>query len=198
VAFYTAIFQKAGLFLRELETEAFALERSLVGLDKNTAMVVDIGAERTNFFIIDQGLPLTHRTITVGGNSLDHILQKSLGIDLKLIQQVKRDFARNPHSMPVSIFTPILDPILKEIEYSFDLFLHETGNEGKHPEKIILTGGSAVLPFIVEEIKKKFSMKVFLGDPWARVIYQDGLKSILDDIGPRMSVAIGLALRNIV
>ena len=161
VAFYTAIFQKAGLFLRELETEAFALERSLVGLDKATAMIVDIGAERTNFFIIDQGLPLTHRTISIGGNTVDHILQKTLGVELKATQQIKRDLARNPHSLPIVSFSSVLEPILKEIEYSFDLFLHQTGNEGKRPEKIILTGGSAILPFLVEEIKKKF---IFLKD----------------------------------
>ena len=41
-----------------------------------------------------------------------------------------------------------------------------------------------------------FPLRVFVGDPWARVIYQDGLKSILGEIGPRMAVSIGLGLRN--
>ena len=49
-----------------------------------------------------------------------------------------------------------------------------------------------------EEIEKKFSMKVFVGDPWARTVYQDGLRQILDGLGPRMAVSIGLAMRNIV
>ena len=35
-------------------------------------------------------------------------------------------------------------------------------------------------------------MKVFVGDPWARVVYQQGLKGILNDLGPRMGVSIGL------
>ena len=55
VNFYSAIFSRAGLVLEELETEAFALERSLVGHDAATSLVVDIGGERTNFFIVDQG-----------------------------------------------------------------------------------------------------------------------------------------------
>ena len=49
-----------------------------------------------------------------------------------------------------------------------------------------------------EEIEKKFPLKVFVGDPWARTVYQDGLKQILDGLGPRMAVSIGLAMRNIV
>ena len=197
VRFYTAIFQKAGIELQELETEAFAVERSLVGHDKAIAMVVDIGAERTNLFIIDNSLPLTHRSINVGGQSIDKIIKNTLGIDDNLVGQVKKDLSHSKESLDPKIFLPVLDPIMKEIEYSFDLFLSQSGNEGKRPEKIILTGGSSVLPFIKEELSKKFPMKVFVGDPWARVVYQEGLKMVLDDIGPRMGVAIGLALRNI-
>lgn len=198
VAFYTLIFQKAGLYLRELETEAFALERSLVGHDKATTMVVDIGAERTNFFIIDQGLPLTHRTISVAGDSFDQILRQHLGLEIETVQQIKQDLSHSNEKISTDIFLPVLEPIAKEISYSFDLFLHQTGNEGKKPEKIILTGGSAALPFIMEEISSKFSMRVFIGDPWARVVYQEGLRSVLDSIGSRMAVSIGLAMRNIV
>jgi len=198
VAFYTAIFQKAGLELKELETEAFALERSLVGNDKATAMVVDIGAERTNFFIIDQGLPLTHRSIDVAGDTFDKILMKTLGLAKDDVVQVKMDLSQIQEKVSAEVFRPVLDPIIKEIGYGFELFLGQMGNETKKPEKIILTGGSSVLPFIATEIKAKFPMKVFVGDPWARVVHQESLKMVLDKIGPRMAVAIGLSLRNIV
>ncbi|MBT4120782.1 MAG: pilus assembly protein PilM [Candidatus Magasanikbacteria bacterium] len=197
VQFYTLIFQKAGLQLQELETEAFALERSLVGRDKATAMVVDIGAERTNFFIIDKGLPITHRSVSEGGNTIDTILAKALGVEKDLASQIKTDLSKM-QKVPSEVFMPLIDIITKEIEYSFDLFLSQTGNEGKKPEKIVLTGGASVMPFFKEEIEKKFPLKVFVGDPWARTVYQDGLKQILDGLGPRMAVSIGLAMRNIV
>jgi type IV pilus assembly protein PilM len=198
VKFYSAIFQRAGLQLQELETEAFALERSLIGRDQATAMVVDIGAERTNFFIIDKGLPLTHRSIADGGKRIDQILVKSLQVDPAIVPQIKKDMSLSREKIDSTAFRPVIDPIVKEVEYGFDLFLHQTGNEGKKPEKIILTGGSCVLPFFHEEIQNKFPLRVFVGDPWARTVYQDGLRQILDSLGPRMSVAIGLALRNIV
>ncbi|RKX90927.1 MAG: pilus assembly protein PilM, partial [Spirochaetes bacterium] len=41
------------------------------------------------------------------------------------------------------------------------------------------------------------NMRVYLGDPWARVIYPEDLKPVLDEIGPRFAVAIGLAMRDI-
>lgn len=199
VKFYTDIFQKAGLQLDELETEAFALERSLIGVDKATIMVVDIGAERTNFFIMDQGFPITHRSVQMGGNALGAILQQKLGLNDDLINTIKEDASRmSADQLPSDLFTRFIDPIIKEIQYSFDLFLHQTGNENKRPEKIILTGGSSVFPPILEVVKQAFPMKVFIGDPWARVVYQQGLKSTLDKLGPRMGVTIGLALRGMV
>ncbi len=198
VAFYTSIFQAAGLRLQELETEAFALERSLVGKDPATSMIVDIGAERTNLFIIDQGLPMTHRSIQIGGNDIEESIALTLGVEPKLAGQLKVDMSRLPKgSVTTEIFEEMLNAIVKEIQYNFDVYLHQLGNEGKHPEKIILTGGSSVMPFIIERLEKTFPMKVFVGDPWARVVYQQGLKPVLDKIGPRMGVAIGLALRNI-
>jgi len=157
-------------------------------------MVIDIGAERTNFFIIDQSLPLTHRSISTGGRMVDMILSRTLGLPEEEIGQVKKDLSRLP-KLDASLFSSIVDPIVKEIEYSFDLFVKQSGNESKRTEKIILTGGSSTLPFIKEEISRHFPLRVFVGDPWARLVYQDGLRPVLDSLGPRMAVSIGLALR---
>lgn len=198
ITFYTAIFQHAGLELRELETEAYALERSLVGRDEATVIVVDIGSERTNFFVMSGSLPLIHRSIQAGGDRLSQIVKQMLDVPEDMVGQVKKDIARlDSVAYDSSIFDIFIQPILKEIKYSINVFTQQAGKEIKHPEKIILTGGSCVFPFIADRISKEFGMKTFVGDPWARVVYQDSLRPILDSIGPRMSVSIGLALRNI-
>jgi len=199
VAFYSGIFEKAGLELKELETEAFAIERSLVGKNTATMMVVDVGAERTNFFIIDEGLPMTHRSIQVGGQRINEILMHEMGISTELVDHIKADITElDWKKRNMDMFAPFLDPIVKEIQYSFDLFFGQTGNKGKKPEKIVITGGSAVFPPLQLRLEKEFDMRVFVGDPWARIVYQQELKPLLSNLGPRMAVSIGLALRNIV
>ncbi len=206
VTFYTQVFTKAGLMLEALEPESIALARSLVGRDDAVTMLIDMGAERTNFFIIDQGAPITHHSLNIGGNKIDIILQNALGLTLEEIEQVKNDLFRynsgTKNSLDkekfLSLLNPIIDPIVKQIEYGFDVYLHQVGNEEKKPEKIILTGGSAMLPYFAQFLADKFKMRCFLGDPWARVICQEKLKPVLNEIGPRMSVAIGLAMRKIV
>lgn len=199
VSFYTKVFQEAGLQLDELETEAFALQRALVGTDPSTSMIIDMGAERTNFFIIDQTVPITHRSLQIGGNAFDTVIAEQLGVPVEKVGQIKKDLSRvSLGKIQTEGFMPLLNPILKEIQYHIEIFSRQTGNEQKRLEKIIFTGGASLFPPIIDTIKAAFPVNVFIGDPWARTVYQQGLKRVLDDIGPRMAVSIGLALRNIV
>lgn len=197
IAFYTLIFKKAGLNLVDLETESFAVSRSLVGFDSAVSMLVDIGAENTDLLIVDKGIPMTNRSLQIGGINIDQILMEKLALDKNQAQQIKKDLSSEfSKDLAPELFLSILEPLSKEIQYNFDLYFRQSGNEVKKPEKIILTGGSAFFPPIENYLKSEFPLKVFVGDPWARVIYQDGLKPVLDTIGPRMAVAIGLALKN--
>jgi type IV pilus assembly protein PilM len=208
IAFYSKIFQKAGLVLEALEPESTALTRCLVGKDQSVNMLIDIGAERTNFFIVEQSVPITHQIIESGGVKADRILRGILGVGQEEVGQVKHDLFNYLSSTRdtsllseqkfIDIMMPVIDPITKEIGLSFELFLRQSGNENKKPEKIILTGGMGFMPYLANYISDKFKVKCFLGDPWARVVYQEGLKPMLHHVGPRMSVAIGLALRNMV
>ena len=95
------------------------------------------------------------------------------------------------------LFGSLVEPIAKEIDLSLQLFYRQLGDKGERPQKIILTGGSAFLPYLTDYITEKFDIKTFIGDPWARVVHQQAIRPLLQDIGPRMSVAIGLALRNV-
>jgi len=92
VVFYTQIFQKAGIVLEALEPESTALERALIGRDQSVAMIVDVGAEHTNFFIIDGGVAITHNSVEIGGDRLDQLLSSALGIDPNLVGRVKQDW----------------------------------------------------------------------------------------------------------
>lgn len=206
VDFYGQVFNKAGLILESLESESTALERSLIGRDTSVTMLVDIGAERSNLFIIDQAVPITSHTIESGGNKINKILQNVLNIDDHYIGQIKHDLNKytslsNNSNLNkdkfIDLMMPVINPIAKQIEYSFDLYLSQSGNENKRPEKIVLTGGAAMIPYLSEYLSETFKIKCFLGDPWGRVVYQEKLRPLLKEIGPRLSVSIGLALKNL-
>ncbi|PIS42023.1 MAG: hypothetical protein COT24_05705 [Candidatus Kerfeldbacteria bacterium CG08_land_8_20_14_0_20_40_16] len=196
---YVEIFKKADLQLVSLETEAFALERSLIGNDKSAIMIVDIGAIACDISIIADGIPILNRSIDIGGNTITKAIANSLNINLERAEQFKRDFGIAPGSstqgqIPRTIEF-IISSIINEIKYVLNLYQ----NQGeKEIEKIVLAGGSSFLPNLTNYLEKILNLKVFIGDPWARIIYPIDLKPVLQELGPRFAVAIGLAMREIV
>jgi type IV pilus assembly protein PilM len=195
---YMEIFKVANLTLLSLDTEPFALIRSLVGNDKSALMIVDVGSVVTNISIVINGIPVLNRSIDVGGLTITKAIADSLNVSLSRAEQFKYDIGMSPQrvgqgSVPKTIETT-LTPIVDELRYSLNLYR----NQGqKNIEKIILTGGSSMLLNLPEYLSNLLGLRVFLGDPWARVIYPEELKPVLDEIGPRYSVAIGLAMRDI-
>ncbi|OGL87716.1 hypothetical protein A3I42_03340 [Candidatus Uhrbacteria bacterium RIFCSPLOWO2_02_FULL_49_11] len=194
---YVALFKAAGLELTGLETESFALERSLVGNDPNPIMIVDIGALTSNIIVAEKGIPLLNRSVDVGGASITKMIAGSLGVDTMRAEQFKRDigFTSQGDGGILKTIESSINPIINELKYCFDLYRSQEGIG--HVSKIILTGGSAFLPGLSDYLSRLLSIKVFVGDPWARVIYPTELRPALEELGPRFSVAIGLAMREI-
>jgi len=95
-----------------------------------------------------------------------------------------------------------ITPIIDEIKYTMDFFKNQLNfgqdQEGTNIEKIILTGGSSLMSYLPEYLSGKLGKKVYIGDPWARVIYPKDLKPVFEEIGPKLSVSVGLAMREIV
>lgn len=195
---YIDIFKGAGLNLLSLDTESFSLIRALVGNDKSTLMIVDIGSVVTNISIIHNSVPVLNRSIEVGGLTISKAIANSLNVTLDRAEQFKYDIGMSQDrlgqgSVPKTIEST-LTPIVDELRYSLNLYKNK---DKKNVEKVILTGGSSMLLNLPEYLSKVLDLRVFLGDPWARVIYPEELKPVLDEIGPRFSVAIGLAMRDI-
>ena len=195
---YLDIFKAAQLQIVSLETEAFALERALIGNDKSSIMIVDMGAIATNIAIIVNNVPLLNRSIDVGGETITKAIASALNIDQNRAEQFKRDFGLATSGGSTQIPRTIeftMSSVITEIRYVLNLYQ----SQGERPiEKIVLAGGSAFLPHFPEYLERLLGFKVVIGNPWSRIAYPVELQPALEEIGPRMAVAAGLALREIV
>jgi len=195
---YVELFKEAGLQLVGLETESFALERSLVGNDKNPIMVVDIGGQATSIIIYYDGVPILNRSIDVGGKTVTKSLTEAMGISGDQAEQFKRDMGislseETLEKLPQPI-SYVVSSIINEIRYILNIYQ----NQKKKPiTKVILTGGSSFLMNLASYIQTVFNIKSYVGDPWARVVHPVEIDTLLKQLGPRLSVAIGLAMREI-
>lgn len=193
---YVSVFRKTIVNLASLETETFSLIRSLIGADKSTVMIVEIGANTTDISIVKEGIPALNRSLDVGGKTITKTISNSLNIGLDRAEQFKQDlgvsgFQGTGNVIPATIASAI-NPIVNEVKYLLNLFQSKGTDK---VEKIILSGGSATLPNIVDYLSEKLNMNVIIGDPWARIAYPKQLEPILKELGPSFSAAIGSAMR---
>lgn len=200
---YIEIFKSAKLDLQAIDTESLALIRALIGKDKGAIMLIDIGSKRTNIVVVEKGIPFVSRSINIGGDTVTNQLMNQLKMSESEAERVKRDLGREaytesglPGGLP-KLLEVIVLPLVNEIKYAFQLYANMELAEIKKVEKIILTGGSSHLPRVPEYLAEVLNMNVYRGDPWARVMYPKDLSSVLEEIGPRMSVAVGLAMREL-
>lgn len=199
---YIEIFKKADLNLVSLETESFGLARALVGKDKSTVVVIDIGASDTDIIIVDNMVPYMDRSVKVGGYQLTEAVNKAMDLTMAQAEQFKRDLAKYSGTLPEGKYLPpaleaVLQPIVNEVQYLFDFFKKQAGNENKKIDRIVLAGGNAMMFNLPNYFSEIFDQRVFLGNPFARVIYSEDLQPLIDQVGPRLAVAVGLAMREI-
>ncbi|MCX6797914.1 MAG: pilus assembly protein PilM, partial [Candidatus Falkowbacteria bacterium] len=195
---YIDIFKKAKLELASIETETFSIVRSLLGSDKTPVMIVEIGANSTDLSIVRESIPVLNRSLEISGNTITELLSQNLGLSIPQAEQFKFDLSislseDNREELP-QLILQALQPIINEMEYMLDFF--QSQNTGR-VEKIILSGGGSLLLNLAEFLAKKLNIQVIIGDPWNRVSYPTELRPVVLEVGPKLAVAIGLALREI-
>lgn len=195
---YTGIFKEARINLLNLETEIFSLVRSLLGNDKTTVMIVEIGANTTDISIVSESIPIMTRSIDIGGSTITKAISNNLKIGVERAEQFKYDMGISNFETQESIIpktvVDTINPIINEIKYLLNIYQNKNG---KNVEKIILSGGSSMLINFPSYLSKLLNMQVVVSNPWSRISYPLDLKPILDEIGPKMSIAVGLAMRQI-
>ncbi|MBI5076765.1 type IV pilus assembly protein PilM [Candidatus Falkowbacteria bacterium] len=201
VSKYIDIFKKAGLDLISLETESFSLARALVGKDRATVILVDIGAVNTDISVIENAIPLLSRSLGIGGLEITKEVANTLNVSLEQAEQFKRDLAQEEsvetaEELPEIIKRPVR-AIMDEVQYTMNFYLEQPDNKNKKIERIVLSGGTAQLFNLPKHFTNQLGIRTFIGNPWARVIYPEDLQPILDNIGSRFATAIGLAMRDI-
>ncbi len=197
---YIEIFKKANLSLASLETETFSLVRSLIGNDKSSIMIVEIGANSTDLSIIKESIPVLNRSLSVCSTTITKKLAEVLGMSFSQAEQFKLDlnFSLNEktddkNDLPHLVLESI-EPIITEMKYLRDFY------QSQNPdpiEKIVLSGGGSLLLNLADYLSLRLDAKVIIGDPWNRINYPQEIKPVLLEAGPKLAVAIGLAMRGI-
>jgi type IV pilus assembly protein PilM len=196
---FLEVLDKAGLVPVALEVESQSLMRSVIALDnKETTLVIDLDAFRSNLVMIEQGTLQFTSSIPVAGNTFTETLATALGIPSSKAETIKKKFGiENTTEYPnlKTTLLPVLNNLSAEIKNI--LTFHEEHSSSK-VTSIVLCGGSAKLAHLDEFLALQFAdtpgLKVSLAKPWANIKdFESKPMSDLDSLG--FTTAIGLTMR---
>ena len=193
---YQLIMKNAGLNLRALELENMSLIRALIGNDKSPVTIVNIGGRSTSISIVDGGVERVSRSYEFGGFEITKSIARSLNVDLKRAEDLKRSvgFKETDAKIINEAMASLLDTMIFEARKTISRYEMEKKTK---INKVILTGGLTNMPNFSQYFKDKIGMDTSVGNPFSRLVYNQSLKPIVDNLGTVFSVAIGLAMRDV-
>ena len=194
-----APFFEVGIPLVAVDANPLALRNVLrrrIAPNESNALVVDIGAGKTEINIFKEGSLRFSRCIETGGLDMTRTLAEDMNLELQDAERLKQSIDILSTSEGDKAMVAIkgkLDGLLLEIRRSVDYY-KSTFRE-KAVERAILTGGVSLMRGIKDYFSSSLEGPVELCAPFEGL---SAKRDVLDEFGaiaPRFSAAVGLALR---
>jgi type IV pilus assembly protein PilM len=184
-----------------VDIDAFALqnafELSYEPAADQTVALLNIGASTTNVNITRGGVPLFTRDVATGGNQYTDVLQKELDLTIEEAERLKvgiemagiQPEAELPH------LTLVSEDLVSQVQAAFDEF-HKTMPEAI--QAIYLAGGTARIRGLTGVLETHFKIPVEIINPFRKIQCNPAKfdSDFVANLAPRMTVAVGLALRS--
>lgn len=198
VSKYLKVLAMAGLHPEVMETEVIAITRSLVGSNpfSPSTLVMQMGANTTDFAAISKGLIWFTRSISTGGMVLTRSLAQHFNFDPAQAEQYKRIYGLKEDQLEGKVYEalkPITDIIAAEGKRVIQAF--ETKYPSSPVKRVVLSGGGAKMPGLVVYLANIWGLEVQEADPWYSIVKDQSSVLKLSQDAPSYSVAVGLALR---
>jgi type IV pilus assembly protein PilM len=202
--------RKAGITLAGIDLEAFALLRALqapqagAGDNAQAALVaVAIGHERSTFAVSDGRICEFTRVLEWGGSALNVALARTLDAAPSEVEGLKRVLPLSDEAVPEGMTAEraaqardamrrAIQVFARELVSSLQFYQNQPGSLGIG--EIVLSGGTAHLGGLADELQRLIGVRVRVGDPLARMKVS---KKVGDpeQVGS-LAVAIGLGIED--
>jgi len=192
------LLHEVGLDVKKMDISSFAINNIYeFNTDQPKGQfisLVSVGFEDTSISFIDDGVFMFTRGNPTASKRFVYELQKRFGITeddaIDIILGKSKDKYNNDE------INAALYDFVDSISISIERNLTYLTRDKEHIDKIILSGGGALIPGFSELLAKHFGTKVEIIDPFAKVSIKEGIKADdLKNIAPIIAEACGLALR---
>lgn len=203
----TELVKGAGLTPVVLDVDAFAIENmydiNYLASPEEVIALVNIGASVMNVNILKGSTTgkgsasLFTRDISIGGNRYTESIQRDLGVSYEEAEAAKTGARReglDPESV-VTVIDGVNAEVVSEIARSVDYF--KTTNTDGEINKIVMCGGSAKVPGLIQQLGDRMGVTVEMANPFNQVDTATGKfdPEYLVSVSSQAAVGVGLAIR---
>ncbi len=201
---------KAGLEVAEIVLESIASANAVLSADEMELGValIDIGGGTTDLAVFCDGTIRHTSEIGLGGHNLTNDISVGLRTPLQDAERLKEDYGgaiasvikpnlvvdvptvgdREPRKVTQKVLVDILEARIVEILEMMNRELIASGQKNKINGGVVLTGGTALLPNLVELAEQIFDLPVRIG-------YPTGVTGRVEDLhSPRCTTGVGLVM----
>ncbi|MGH7265959.1 MAG: type IV pilus assembly protein PilM [Candidatus Rokuibacteriota bacterium] len=188
----------AGLNVAVVDVDVFALETQYeynFHGDKDVVALVNIGHETTNTNILQGGVNVYARDVFVGGKQYSATIAQRFDLSPADADAVVRG-KQGPVSW--AEVEPVLDLVSQELGQEIQRTLDYFGTTAEHEriQRILLSGGCALVPGLQDFLSSQWGIEVQPANPFKRVKIGSGLNAdVVEKLAPLATVATGLAMR---
>ncbi len=199
-----------GLQTLAVDVQTFSLMRAsgLEATDTEGAVaLLDIGFETSDLMILKDGIPLFTRVIPLAGNRFTKTIASNLGITSEEAEEIKiNKIDALSHSESIQnlnldakanfAMEEGLKELTLEIRRSFDYFHLQERNE--EVNRLIINGGGSLLPNLATFLNRELGIPVIDSVIPQAISAPKKLRVKLEAELPLYSVALGLAMREVI
>lgn len=204
---------RTGLNVADFVLEPLASSEAVLTPEEKElgVVLVDIGGGTTDIALFQDGAVKNTAVLSVGGNHLTNDIAKGLHTPIAEAERIKQRYGyarvamaakdedvevpsmggRNPRTISREILCEIIEPRLEEIFQLIQREIAKSGQEDSLASGMVMTGGSTLLPGMIEMAEEIFNMPVRMGIP----SHVGGLIDVVSS--PAYATGVGLVLYGI-
>jgi len=208
---YAAVCRSAGIKLMGIDLGGFAMLRALVDpagdrghLGGAAVVSVSLGHDRSIMSVSDGATCEFTRVVEWGGASLDTAVARILALTPSQAEPIKRELTLDRHAPTPDGLSPEqaararmamvqeVQAFVREFVSSLQFYQAQPGS--LDIGEIVVTGGTAHMPGLVEQLRDAIGVAVRIGDPLGRIV--DSEKLATEEPLGSLTLAIGLGIED--
>ena len=204
---YQLVLSEAGIEAKCVDCAVFSLENAYEAsaqdeanadelLDDEAApaiALVNVGANLINVNILIKGQMAFVRDQFYGGQNLTEEIQKEHNLSYQAAEEMKLErFSEISPEALESFYTGLTSELVRSLDFY-------AANHAENPvQKLLLSGGSALIPDIASELEQRLGIEAEILNPFVNIKASTRKfdADYLNKIGPSMVIPVGLAMRS--